>query len=137
MKPRTAIRLYHYAAGLCDTSTGLLLLFDPAFTLRMMGVTRAPRPLFYASYVGVFVLCVGASYLMIPDSALARTVRGACWRTQWLITALFRTAIAIFVISEVAIGMMQSAWLAVALTDAMFAAIQWVGLRRDWIALAE
>ena len=137
MKPRTAILLYHFAAGLCDTSTGLLLMFAPVFTLRLMGVTRAPQPLFYASYVGVFVLCVGASYLMIPGSGLAKTVRGTCWRTHWLITALFRTAIAIFVISEVSIGTMQPAWLAVALTDTTFAAIQWVGLRRDWIALAE
>lgn len=137
MKPRTAILLYHYAAGLCDTSTGLLLLFVPALTLRLMGITRSPQPLFYASYVGVFVLCVGASYLVVPGTGLARAVRGTCWRTQWLITALFRTAIFLFVTSQVAIGAMQPAWLAVALTDATFASIQWVGLRRDWIALAE
>lgn len=137
MKPRTLILLYHYAAGLCDTSTGLLLLFAPAFTLRLMGITRMPQPQFYASYVGVFVLCVGASYLVVPGTALARAVRGTCWRTQWLLTAMFRTAVALFVIGQVAIHAMQPAWLAVALNDATFAAIQWVGLRKDWIALAE
>ena len=137
MKPRTLILLYHYAAGICDTSTGLLLLFAPAFTLRLMGITRTPQPLFYASYVGVFVLCVGASYLVVPGTALARAVRGTCWRTQWLLTAVFRTAIATFVIAQVAIHAMHPAWLGGAFTDAAFAAIQWVGLRRDWIALAE
>lgn len=137
MKPRTLILLYHYAAGLCDTTTGLLLLFAPAFTLRLMGITRLPQPLFYASYVGVFVLCVGASYLLVPGTALARAVRETCWRTQWLLTALFRTAIAIFVIAQVTIHAMQPAWLGVALTDATFAVIQWVGLRKDWIALAD
>lgn len=137
MKPRTALFLYHYAAGLCDTSTGLLLLFAPDFALRLMGVSRSPQPLFYASYVGVFVLCVGASYLMVPGSGVAKRVCGTCWRTQWLITVLFRSAIAIFVCSKVAFGVMEPAWLAVALTDGTFATIQWIGLRRNWIALAE
>lgn len=137
MKARTAIQLYHYAAGLCDTSTGLLLLFAPAFTLRMMGITRNPQPLFYASYVGIFVFCVGFSYLVVPGTGLAKSLRAASWRTQWLITALFRTAIAVFVSLQVAFGTMQPAWLAVALTDTTFAVIQWIGLRRDWIALAE
>ena len=137
MKPRTAIFLYHYAAGLCDTSTGLLLVFAPAFTLRLMGITRNPQPLFYASYVGIFVFCVGFSYLVVPGTGLAKSLGSASWRTQWLITALFRTAIAVFVCAEVARGIMQPAWIAVALTDATFAAVQWVGLRRDWIALAE
>ena len=137
MKPRTAILLYHYAAGLCDTSTGLLLLFAPALTLRMMGITRNPRPLFYASYVGIFVFCVGFSYLVVPGTGLAKSLGAASWRTQWLITALFRTAIAVFVSVQVAIGGMQPAWIAVALTDATFAVVQWIGLRRDWIALAE
>lgn len=137
MRPRMALLLYHYAAGLCDTTTGVLLLFAPALTLHLMGVSRAPEPMFYASYVGVFVLCVGASYLIVPGSGLARKMQGTCWRTQWLITALFRTVIAIFVTAQVAIGVMEPAWLAVALTDASFAAIQWIGLRRNWIALAE
>ncbi len=137
MKPRALILLYHYAAGLCDTSTGLLLLFAPAFTLHMMGITRRPQPLFYASYVGVFVLCVGASYLVVPGTGLARAVGGTCWRTQWLLTALFRTAVALFVIGQVVVHAMQPAWLAVACTDGTFAAIQWLGLRKNWIALAE
>ena len=137
MNSRRLIYLYHYTAGLCDTSTGLMLLFAPAFTLRLMGVTRYPRPLFYASYIGVFVLCVGASYFLVPRMPVARSVRATCWRTHWLITALFRFAIALFVCSKVTFGSMEPAWLAVACTDGTFAVIQWVGLRKDWIALAE
>lgn len=131
---RTWVLLYHYAAGVSDTSTGLLLLFAPAWTLRLMGVSQLPQPLFFASYIGVFVLCVGATYLRLPPGRLASKPYFAYWRTQWLITALFRSAVAIFVSAEVVMGTMEHAWFAVALTDGVFAAIQWVGLRRNWLA---
>jgi hypothetical protein len=134
---RTWILLYHYAAGLSDTLTGLLLLFAPAWTLHLMGVSQVPQPLFFASYVGVFVLCVGATYLWVPASRLTSLPRSACWRTQWLITALFRSLIAIFVFAEIAVGTMERGWIAVALTDGVFAAIQWMGLRRNWLALTD
>ncbi len=137
IRPRTALFLYQYAAGLCDTSTGLLLLFVPVFALRLMGITRQPRPLLYASFVGVFVLCVGASYLMVLGMGSSKVAQASFWRGQWLITLMIRTAVALFVFSKVAFGAMEPAWLAVAFTDATFALVQWVGLRRDWIAFAE
>jgi hypothetical protein len=130
------VLLYHYAAGISDTITGLLLLFAPAWTLHLMGVSQVPQPLFFASYIGVLVLCVGATYLCLPASRLSRQYF-AYWRTQWFITALFRSAIAIFVFAQVAVGIMERAWLAVALTDGVFAAIQWVGLRRKWLAFTD
>lgn len=133
---RTWLLLYHYAAGVCDTVTGLLLLFAPAFTLHLMGVSQLPQPVFFASYIGVFVLCVGATYLCLPASRLSRQYF-AYWHTQWFITALFRSAIAIFVCAEVAVGTIERAWIAVALADGIFAAIQWVGLRRKWLALSD
>ena len=137
MQPRTLVFLYHYLAGLTDTTTGLLLLFAPAFTLRLMGVAHPPHPLWYASYIGVFVLCVGASYFAIPGSPLAHNTNANCWRTQWMLTALIRSAIAIFILAQLAVGAMSFAWFAVALTDGAYALIQWIGLRRNWIALAE
>ena len=137
MKRWPWVLLYHYAAGLSDTVTGLMLLFTPAWTLRLIGVTQIPQPLFFASYVGVFVLCVGASYLWVPRNRFGSLTHTDCWKTQWLITALFRSAVALFVFAEIAVGSMEPAWIAVALTDGIFAAIQWVGLRRNWLVIAD
>lgn len=134
---RTLILLYHYLAGLTDTGTGLLLLFAPAWTLHLMGVSHPPRPIWYASYIGVFVFGVGISYFAVLRSRWAQSARATCWRTQWMLTALIRAAVAIFILAQIAIGAMQPAWIAVALTDGVYALIQWIGLRRNWIALAE
>jgi hypothetical protein len=137
MNHRTWLLLYHYCAGLSGTLTGLLLLFAPAWTLHRIGVTQVPQPIFIVSCVGVFVLCVGATYFWVPVSRLTRRWPAACWRTQWFITALFRAAVALFVFSEIAIGAIEHAWAAVVLTDAVFAAIQFLGLRRDWLAFTD
>jgi hypothetical protein len=136
MSRRAWVLLYHYCAGFSDTLTGLLLLFAPAWTLHRMGVTQVPQPLFFVSYIGVFVLCVGATYLWVPASRLARGW-SSCWRTQWFITALFRAAVALFVLSEIVTGVMEHAWAAVAVTDAVFAAIQLIGLRRNWLVYTD
>lgn len=134
---RTLILLYHYLAGITDTLTGLLLLFAPAWTLHLMGVSHPPRPIWYASYIGVFVFCVGVSYFAILRSRWAQSTRATCWRTQWMITALIRSAIAIFILAKIATDNMSIVWMAVVLTDGFYASIQWIGLRRNWIALAE
>ncbi len=137
MQPRTLVLLYHCIAGLTDTGTGLLLLLAPAWTLHLMGVSQLPQPIWYASYIGVFVLAVGASYFAILRNPLTQSARANCWRTQWMVTALIRSALAIFILAEIATGTMQIAWIAVALTDGLYASIQWIGLGRNWIALAE
>jgi hypothetical protein len=137
IRPRTLVLLYHYLAGATDTGTGLLLLFAPAVALHVMGVSELPHPIWYASYIGVFVLCVGASYFAVLRGPFAQSTRANCWRTQWMITALIRSAIAIFILAQIATGTMQFAWLTVALTDGFYALLQWIGLRRNWIALAE
>ncbi|ACO33450.1 MULTISPECIES: hypothetical protein [Acidobacterium] len=137
MRSRTLILLYHYLAGATDTCTGLLLLFAPAMTLHLMGVSALPHPLWYVSYIGVFVLCVGASYFAVLRGPFARSTRANCWRTQWMITALIRSGIAIFLIAQVATGTIEIAWITVAMTDGLYALIQWIGLQKNWIALAE
>lgn len=133
MKTRTLILIYHSIAGLSDTATGLLLLFAPAFTLRLMGVTEAPDPLFYARYIGVFVLSVGATYLLIPAALRHAPDASTWWRAQWAITAFIRSLVALFVLWQIALGVMESAWLAVVFTDATYAAIQYIGLRKRWL----
>jgi hypothetical protein len=130
---RNLVLIYHSIAGLSDTSTGLLLLFAPAFTLRLMGVTESPNPLYFARYIGVFVLSVGATYLLIPAVRRGSPDSAIWWRAQWAITAFIRSLVALFVLGQIALGIMESAWIAVVFTDAAFAGIQWIGLRNNWL----
>ena len=130
---RTMLLLYQWLAGCCDSATGLLLVFAPALALRLMGLTIVPQPLALLSYVGVFVLAVGLSYLWIALEGPPEWANRARWRTQWQITALVRTLVAIFVLAQVASGGLELRWLSVAATDGCFAAIQWIGLGNGWL----
>jgi hypothetical protein len=134
---RLWLTLYQFAAGLCDTSTGLLLIFAPAWTLRLMGMAAVPSPIVFAGYIGVFVFAVGLTYIWTVSRWPLSTANGLRWQTQWQITALFRSLVALFLASQVAMGAMEGRWIAVAFTDGAFAAIQWIGLRRGWIRHAE
>ena len=126
---------YQLAAGGCDAATGVLLVAAPTMTLGLMGLTVKPEPLALVRYVGVFVLAVGLSYLWLAAEGPA--VSGDRWRTQWQITALVRTLVALFVSWQVAVGGLEARWLSVAATDATFAAVQWLGLSRGWFGDGE
>ena len=125
---RSLVTTFQWLAGLMDTVTGLLLVFAPDFTLRLMGLT--PSADVFVSFVGVFVLGVGLSYLLLPLFAPHAAAR---WEAQWLVTALIRGLVALFLVAEIAAGRMESAWLAVAATDGVLALVQSVGLRRGWV----
>ncbi len=131
MSRRTLLLAYMVLAGLADTSTGLLLVVVPRFTLRLMHIQTPPQPIEFAGYLGVFVLAVGLSYLW---AASCWTL--AEWRVQWWITALTRTLVAGFLLVEVAGGRMEPAWITVAAADGAMAALQWFGLARGWLAHA-
>jgi hypothetical protein len=128
------LSLYQYAAGLCDTCTGLLLVFVPGWTLRLMRIGVAPQPIEFASFIGIFVLGVGLTYLWFPIT-LQRPA--APIHSQWRITALVRTLVAIFLLSEVFSGKMEFGWIVVALSDGTLALIQWFGLLRGWLSVVE
>jgi len=127
---------YQYFAGLCDTSTGILLVAAPAFTLGLMGLTVVPRPLAFVRYIGVFVLSVGLTYLWAALRWPLSPRAHIAWSTQWKITALIRSLVAIFVLGQVALGSIEARWLSVAFSDALFALIQIEGLRKGWLASA-
>lgn len=123
--------LYQLAAGLCDACTGALLVAAPAWTFRLMGLAVLPHPAAFARFIGVFVLCVGLSYLW---PALAWPLPE--WRAQWWTTALIRSGVALLLASQIATGAMEPGWLAVVCTDAVLAAVQWTGLARRWLTVA-
>lgn len=127
---------YQWLAGLCDTTTGVLLVFVPAWTLRLMGAQVLPQPVAFASFVGAFVLSVGLAYFYAARLPLT-SANAARWRTVWFLTALTRTLVAVFLASQIVIGRMEHAWLTVALTDGALAAFQWTGLSRGWLNFKE
>ena len=128
--------LYQYAAGLCDVSTGLLLIAVPAWTLGVMGLTIIPQPVAFVRYIGVFVLSLGLTYLWAAIGWPLTEGTHIAWSTQWKITALIRTLIALFVIWQVASAAIEVRWMSVGLTDAVLALIQWTGLAKGWLARA-
>jgi hypothetical protein len=134
--PRRLLILYQFIAGLCDTGTGALLIAAPEWTLRLMGLHLIPQPVVFVRYIGVFVLSVGLTYLW----ALARwpltSHAHIGWATQWKITALVRLLVAVFVFWQVASGGLEIGWIMVAISDAAFATVQWVGLRNGWLSNA-
>ena len=133
---RPMLLAYQLTTGLADTLTGILLCVAPAFTLRMMGVHAPADALPYVGYIGAFVLSVGlaclygARILQLPSS----TER---IETIWLLTALSRAAVALYLLPEISIGNFARAWMSVVLFDGACAVIQVVGLRRGWLRNAQ
>ena len=129
---RPVLLAYQLVTGLSDTVTGILLCAAPAFTLRMMRVHAPAVALPYVGYIGAFVLSIGlaclygARILRLP-SAVERI------ETVWLLTALSRAAVALYLLPEISIGNFEPAWMSVVLFDGACAIIQTIGLRRGWL----
>jgi len=124
---------YQLLIGLSDTMTGALLMTAPAFTLGMMRLHAPDSALVYLSFIGAFVLSVGlsclyGSYLMIRRGSLCKL------EVVWLLTAIIRASVSIFVITQILSHMLEAGWLTVAITDGACVLIQAIGLRKGWLA---
>jgi hypothetical protein len=89
----------------------------------------------YISFIGAFVLATGLAYLYGASIVL----HGCCetkLQVLWLITALTRTSVAIFVAAQVFAGTLPAGWTTVAATDATCVLIQVTGLRKGWLKSA-
>lgn len=139
MKSALARRLllYQWAAGVCDSGTGVLLVLAPAQTFSRMRLHVLPQPIAFARFVGVFVLCVGLSYLWAAIAWPPRQEFRGHWAAQWCITALIRSSVALLLLFQIASGAMERGWLVVLFTDGLLALIQWLGLARGWLRFAE
>jgi hypothetical protein len=133
---RSLLLLYQYIAGLCDSTTGLLLIAAPEWTLHLIGLTEIPRPIAFVRYIGVFVFSVGLSYLWAATRWPLTARAHIGWSTQWKITAMIRTLVALFVAWQVAAAGIEGKWITVALSDGAFAIFQWIGLQQGWLANA-
>ena len=124
---------YQLLTGLSDSSTGILLIFAPALTLRLMHVRVSPDALPFLSYIGAFVLSVGfacwyGGFLMTRAAAAPKL------EVVWLLTAVTRGLVAIFIISQILSGTLETGWITVAITDGALALVQATGLFKGWLA---
>lgn len=123
------LRLWSAAAGAMDAATGLILVVCPTWVLQLLRIAApSADAMTYLGWIGVFVLSVGLSY------GFAATPRGCRARGEmvWILTALVRTLVAVFVTIQVWLGALEPAWLLVAAADAGVAALQWAVLRAGW-----
>jgi hypothetical protein len=133
MTKRRLLFAYQLLTGLSDTSTGLLLIAAPAFTLHLMHLRAAGDTLPYLSYIGAFVLSTGLACfygaLLTTRPALTSKLE-----VVWLLTAITRGVVALFVITKVAAGALESGWITVAISDGILALLQIIGLARGWLS---
>lgn len=127
---------YQLVAGFSDTSTGALLIAAPLFTIRFLGLVVPPDATPFLSFIGAFVMAVGLSYLY--GALLVRRTNGAQrLEAVWLLTAIIRSSVAIFVLAAVLSGSLPAGWLAIAVFDGICVLIQARGLRRGWLNVAQ
>lgn len=124
---------YQLSIGLSDTLTGALLIVAPAFTLGLMGLRAPADALPFVSYIGAFVQSVGLACLY---GAYVMLRRGSPCKLEvvWLLTAITRAAVAIFVLSQIAAHTLEPGWATVAIADGACAVFQAIGLRGGWLA---
>ncbi|MDR3751527.1 MAG: hypothetical protein P4K94_08590 [Terracidiphilus sp.] len=123
---------YQLLIGLSDTLTGALLISAPALTLGLMRLHVPADALPFLSFIGAFVLSVGLACIygawLTHRKASATKIE-----IVWLLTAITRGSVAIFVVAQVLSGTLEAGWLTVAVTDGACVLIQAVGLRKGWL----
>jgi len=129
---RLALFAYQLLIGLSDTLTGALLIVAPEVTLQLMRLHAPADALPFLSFIGAFVLSVGLACLYGAYLAIRR-VSPCRFEIVWLLTAMTRASVAIFVLTQVLTHTLQAGWLTVAATDGACVAIQAVGLRKGWV----
>jgi hypothetical protein len=129
---RPILLAYQWAIGISDTSTGILLIVAPVFTLRLMGLHVPAEAIPFLSFIGAFVLSVGLSCIY---GALLMVRRAGSERLEmvWLLTAFTRSGVAIFLLSQIIPQTLEAGWLTVAASDGACVVIQAVGLRKGWL----
>jgi hypothetical protein len=129
---RPLLLAYQALIGVSDTLTGALLIIAPETTLRLMGLHVPSDALCYIAFIGAFVLSIGLACLY---GALVMVRRGSPCTLQavWLLTALTRASVAIFIVTQILVRTIETGWLTVAVFDSGCVLIQAIGLRNGWL----
>jgi hypothetical protein len=129
---RPILLTYQLLAGASDSSTGALLIAAPAEALGLMGLRAPADSTPFLSFIGAFVLAVGLSYLY-GGLLVGRAGNSSRLEAVWLLTAIIRGSVAVFVLTEVLAGALQFGWLTIAIFDGACVFVQAVGLRKGWL----
>jgi Na+-driven multidrug efflux pump len=126
MNKKKFVMGWSIAVGAMDAVTGLLMVVAPEMVLKMLGIAPvSPDALVFLSWMGVFVGGVGLSYVIaLGDRRMGQAV--------WMVTALVRLLVAVFVTWRIADGSLAGAWVSVALTDLVVAVVQTAVVRAGW-----
>lgn len=129
---RRILFAYQLLTGISDTTTGILLIFSPALTLQLMRLNVPSCSLPFLSYIGAFVLSVGVAclygaYLCTRSSFVQKL------EVVWLLTAITRGFVAIFIAWKLSTGALETGWTTVALSDGALALLQTLVLWRGWL----
>ncbi len=129
---RSALIAYQLLIGVSDTATGALLVVAPEFTLRMMGLHVASDALVFLSFIGAFVFSVGLACLY---GARVMVRRGSPCKMEavWLLTAIMRASVAVFIVAQIVAHTLEMGWLTIAWFDGACVLIQTIGLRKCWL----
>ena len=130
---RPILLTYQLLVGISDTATGIMLIAAPEFALRLMHLQAPSDALTYVSFVGAFVFSVGIACLY-GALLMARKGSRRGLETVWLLTALTRASVALFVAAQILTHSLELGWVTVALTDGACVVIQALGLRKCWLA---
>ena len=126
---------YQMLTGLSDTSTGVLLILAPAWTLHLMRLQQIPNTLPFLSFIGAFVLSVGIACLY--GAVLAhRAASLPKLEVVWLLTAVTRAMVAVLIVAKTLSGALETGWTIVAVSDGAFALLQTIGLAKGWLSEA-
>ncbi len=125
------VSLYSFISGVTDVSTGLGLVFLPAWTLALMGIDSSLYPLSIIRFIGTFVFGVGSLYLWGIYFQM-KTGKWELLRMVWLATAWMRACVAVVTGWMVYSGDLAAGWISVPLTDALLGIFQfvWIGIGR-------
>jgi hypothetical protein len=123
---------YQLLIGISDTLTGALLIVAPELTLRLMHLHVPSDALPFLGFIGAFVVSIGLSclygaWLIACGGSLARV------ETVWLLTAFTRSAVAIYLLSQILGNTLEVGWFTVAASDGVCALIQAIGLHKGWL----
>jgi len=129
---RRLLLAYQLLTGVSDTSTGILLIVTPAFALRLMRLHVPLEAFPYLSYIGVFVLSVGIACIY-GAMLVTRILFAPKLEVVWLLTAITRGCVTVFVLWKIFGGTLEAGWITVAITDGVLALLQTIGLWRGWL----
>ena len=100
--------------------------------MRLLHISVPDSALFYLSWVGIFVLSVGLCCTygarLMACSACSQRIE-----TVWLLTAIPRALVSVFLLLHILLGDLTSAWITIAIFDGLCAIFQAVALKKGWL----